>query len=152
TPLGLALGAVIVLLMWQPWHTAAPATPIRLSAELGADVSVASNILSNSALAFSPEGSRLAFVAVKNGAPPQIYIRRLDQLQPSALNGTSNARSPFFSPRGDWLAFFADGKLKKIPVTGGAVVELAAAPNAQGGSWGDDDNIVFAPTAASALQ
>jgi serine/threonine-protein kinase len=94
----------------------------------------------------------LAFVAAKNGAPTQLYIRRLAQLQPSVLAGTSNARSPFFSPGGDWLAFFADGKLKKISVTGGAAIELAAAPNAQGGSWGDDDNIVFAPTAGSALQ
>jgi len=151
-PLGLALGAVFVLLMWQPWHTAAPSTPIWLTAELGADVSLASNIPSNSALALSPDGISLAFVAEKNGAPPQIFIRRLAQLQPSPLAGTSNARSPFFSPGGDWLAFFADGKLKKISVTGGAVVELAAAGNAQGGSWGDDDNIVFAPTAQSALQ
>jgi serine/threonine-protein kinase len=148
---GLLLGAAFILWMWQPWRSAAPATPIRLNAELGADVSLASNVLSNSTLALSPDGSMLAFVAAKNGAPPQIYIRRLAQLQPSALAGTSNARSPFFSPGGDWLAFFADAKLKKISVTGGAAVALADAPNAQGGSWGDDDNIVFAANAGQPL-
>jgi serine/threonine-protein kinase len=83
--LGLALGAGFVLSIWQPWHTAAPGTPVRLSAELGADVSLASNILSNSALAFSPDGSRLAFVAVKNGAPPQFFICFLVDLKSSGL-------------------------------------------------------------------
>jgi serine/threonine-protein kinase len=89
-------------------------------------------------------GPHLAFVGVKNGTS-QIYIRRLGQLQASLLAGTSGAQSPFFSPDGQWLAFFADGKLKKISVTGGAAVTLADAPNGRGGSWGDDGNIVFNP-------
>jgi serine/threonine-protein kinase len=148
--LGLLLGAALVLLMWQPWHRAVPGAPIRLTSELGADASLAANILSNSTLALSPDGSMLAFVADKNGTP-QIYIRRLGQLQASALVGTANAKSPFFNPEGTWLAFFADGKLKKISVTGGAAIGLAEATNAQGGSWGDDDNIVFTPNAGQPL-
>jgi serine/threonine-protein kinase len=148
--LGLLLGASVVLSMWQPWRTVAPGNPVRLSAELGVDASLASNILSNSALALSPDGSILAFVAEKNGTT-QIYIRRLAQLQASALAGTSNARSPFFNTEGTWLAFFADGKLKKISVTGGAAITLADAVNGQGGSWGDDDNIVFTPNAGQSL-
>src|SRR5205823_2460051 len=80
----------------------------------------------------------------KNGTA-QIYIRRLGQLQATTLADTSGAESPFFSPDGQWLAFFANGKLKKISVTGGAAVTLADVPAPHGGSWGDDGNIVFAP-------
>jgi serine/threonine-protein kinase len=96
----------------------------------------------NSALALSPDGSTLAFVGVKDRTA-QIYLRRLGQLQASPLAGTAGALSPFFSPDGQWLAFFADGKLKKISVTGGAAVTLCDAPSFRGGSWGDDGYIVF---------
>ena len=52
---------------------------------------------------------------------------------------------PCFSPDAQWLAFFADLKLKKVPVTGGAVVTLADAPSARGAWWAEDGTIVFAP-------
>ena len=51
---------------------------------------------------------------------------------------------PFFSPDGQWVAFFAGGKLKKISVEGGAAIALCDAPNARGGTWGEDGNIVAA--------
>ena len=62
------------------------------------------------------------------------------------LNGTEGASSPFFSPDAQWVGFFADSKLKKVPVTGGAVVTLAEAPDNRGGSWAEDGTIVFAPS------
>ena len=74
----------------------------------------------------------------------RLYIRPLDQLQATMLSGTEGARNPFFSPDGQWIAFFTGGKLKKISVQGGAVVTLCDAPNDRGGSWGDDGSIVFA--------
>src|SRR5207237_26188 len=99
----------------------------------------------NSALALSPDGSTLAYAGQKGGAR-QIYIRHLGQLQAAPLAGTSGASSPFFSPDGQSLAFFADGKLKKISATGGAAVTLCdVATGHRGGSWGDDGTIVFAP-------
>ena len=58
----------------------------------------------------------------KRDAPPQLHLRRLDTLQATELPGTTDARDPFFSPDGRWVAFFADGKLKKISVSGGAAV------------------------------
>ena len=93
----------------------------------------------------SPDGTLLAFVARTSGRAPQLYVRRLDQLTATPLSGTDGASSPFFSPDGQWLAFFADLKLKKVPVTGGAVVTLADAPNPRGGWWAEDGTIVFAP-------
>ena len=85
------------------------------------------------------------------GRPQQLYVRPLDQLQASPLPGTENARNPFFSPDGQWLAFFAGGKLKKVAVTGGAAVTLCDAPDDRGGTWIDDRTIVFAPQGRSGL-
>jgi serine/threonine-protein kinase len=74
-----------------------------------------------------------------------LYLRRLDQLTALPLAGTDGAVNPFFSPDGRWIAFFADGKLKKVAAGGGATVTLADTPNARGGTWGDDDTLVFMP-------
>jgi WD40 repeat protein len=60
------------------------------------------------------------------------------------LASTENAYAPFFSPAGDWIGFFAEGKLKKIAVEGGTAVTLCDAPSGNGGSWGDDGNIIAA--------
>jgi serine/threonine-protein kinase len=135
--------------LWAPGRTAVPASPVRVNGELGADVSLAANVTGNSALALSPDGSTLAFVGVKAGTA-QIYLRRLGQLQASPLAGTSGALSPFFSPDGQWLAFFADSKLKKISVTGGVAVTLCDVSTTRGGSWGDDGYIVFSNVSGAA--
>src|SRR6185437_1344457 len=79
-------------------------------------------------VALSPDGTVLVFVARTSEEAPQLYVRHLDQLTAMPLSGTAGASIPCFSPDGQWLAFFADLKLKKVPVTGGAVVTLADAP------------------------
>ena len=89
---------------------------------------------------------RVAFVAQKG--PRQIRSSTFgdsNQLQATPLGGTDDALSPFFSPDGRWIGFFADRKLKKIAVSGGAVVTLSDAPNPRGGAWGEDGTIVFSP-------
>ena len=94
----------------------------------------------------SSDGQMLAYSAAPEVTePPRIYVRRLDQLQASMLSGTEGAVAPFFSPDGQWIGFFAGGKLKKVAVAGGAAVTLCDAPNARGGSWADDGTIVFQP-------
>jgi serine/threonine-protein kinase len=137
-----AVLSVAMLVIWRPWRAASPVAPVRVSVELGADVSLASNIQGNSALAISPDGSVVAFVGQKDGAS-QIYVRRLDQLQASPLAGTKGAIGPFFSPDGRWIGFFADAKLKKISITGGAAISLCDATTGRGAWWDDDGNIVF---------
>jgi len=105
--------------LWALWRPAPePAPPLRLSAELGADVSLSTG--SWPAAILSPHGRLLAFVA-SGGAEgrPLLYLRRLEQLDAAPLSGTEGARDPFFSPDGEWIAFFADGKLKKVSVSGG---------------------------------
>ena len=90
--------AVAVLAIWAPWQPAPePATPVRLSVELGADASLVTTF--GAAAILSPDGKLLAFTAQKAaGQRPQLYLRRLEQLQASPLSGTEGAGSPFFSP------------------------------------------------------
>ena len=79
------------------------------------------------------------------GEARQIYIRRLDELRAAPLAGTDGALNPFFSPDSQWIAFFADGKLKKIPAIGGVAVTICSVLNNRGGAWGEDGRIVFSP-------
>ena len=71
--------------------------------------------------------------------------------RPPICRGPTTRTSPFFSPDGRWIGFFAGGKLKKIAVTGGATVTLCDAPNGRGGAWAEDGTIVFLPNAAGKL-
>ena len=140
--LGLAFG---IFALSAPWRRAVPAAPVRLTVELGADVSL--NVTDEGPAAIlSPDGSLLAFVArKKEGERPQLFLRRLDQLQAAPLPGTEGAHSPFFSPDGQSIAFFADGQLKRVAISGGATVVLADAPTARGGAWSEDGTIFFTP-------
>ena len=141
---GVAL--IASLLWWSPWRSTPLRTPRTLLASVGADGSLP--IDSGASAILSPEGATLAFVAQQSGQT-RLFIRKLDQLQATALRGTEGATSPFFSPDGQWIAFFSDLKLKKVSVTGSAAVSLCDAPSGLGGAWGDDDTIIFTPAIAN---
>ena len=102
------------------------------------------------ALALSPDGTRLAYVARQGGAQ-QIYLRALDNLEAKPIPSTEGATAPFFSPDGEWVGFSADGKLKKISASGGPAVTICDASLSRGASWGSQGIIAFAPTTLSAL-
>ncbi len=79
--------------------------------------------------------------------------RTLGRLEATPLAGTEGALSPFFSPDGAWIGFFADRRLKRIPAGGGAAVDIAAVSGyPAGASWGIDNRIVFASGARSPLR
>ncbi len=100
--------------------------------------------------ALSPDGRQLVFVAsVENVS--RLWVRPLDDVTAQPLPGTDGASYPFWSPDGRALGFFADGKLKRLDVGGGAPQVLADAPSGRGGSWSRDGFIVFAPTASGPL-
>lgn len=95
-------------------------------------------------LALSPDGSTVAFVATKDGVR-RIFLRQLDQLEGRAVPGTEGAFcTPFFSPDGQWLAFFSEAKLKKVPLGGGAPITITPLGGVDGASWGADGSIVYA--------
>jgi Tol biopolymer transport system component len=103
------------------------------------------------AVAFSPDGTHLAYVA-RQGGVQQIYLRAMDNLEARPIPGTEGAVNPFFSPDGQWLGFFAGNKLKKVHVTGGAALSLADAAVPLGASWGSQGMIAFAPMGAGVLR
>ncbi len=94
-------------------------------------------------LALSPGGTAIAFVAQDDDGE-RIWIRRLDTLVAQRLAGTEGADYPFWSPDGQQIGFFADGKLKRIPAAGGSVRILADASAPRGGCWLEDGQIVYA--------
>ncbi len=104
--------------------------------------------------ALSPDGSRLAFVAIEDESGlPSLWLRRLDQADAVKLAPSENdGGRPFWSPDGRWLGFFADGKLKRIDPNGGPPQVLCDAPTSRGASWGRDDNIVFSGSFRAGLQ
>ncbi len=97
-----------------------------------------------SAVALSPDGRLLAF-AGRSKDKVQLYVRPLDRFEAQAIAGTDGAANPFFSPDGKWIGFFAEGKLKKVSLDGGAPVALADARNARGEAWGDGNIILVTP-------
>ena len=141
-----AIGFAIAFVLRTP----KPAQPMRLSAEIGADANLY-NEYGNPSVLLSPDGTRLAFVASGSDQKRRIYVRSLDQLQAMALSGTENAEHPFFSPDSQWLGFFADRRLKKVSVEGGAAVTVCDTARGRGGSWSEDGTIVFAPDLRTAL-
>ncbi|HTT23312.1 MAG TPA: protein kinase [Candidatus Sulfotelmatobacter sp.] len=90
----------------------------------------------------SPDGRNIAFVA-SSGGVAQLRIRPLASFNSYVLPGTDGADGVFWSPDGRNLGFFAQGKLKKVAVTGGPVVTVSDVGEARGGSWNRQDVIIF---------
>ena len=95
------------------------------------------------ALAFAPDSSAIAFVASRAGEPPALFLRSLAGAESRLLLGTDGAESPFFSPDGHSIGYFARGQLWRLDVDGGEPQALAAAPSPAGGAWSRDDVIVY---------
>src|ERR1700675_2686459 len=95
--------------------------------------------------ALSPDGKRIVFGAQTSDGKAPLWVRSLDALTAQPLAGTEAAAFPFWSPYSRFVAFFADGKLKKIDASGGPALTLADAPLGRGGSWSRDGVIIFAP-------
>jgi hypothetical protein len=114
-----------------------PEAVVRFPVLLGADETFSGP--GRHIVAISPAGTHLVYTANSG-----LSLRRLDQLHATPLAGTEvEARSPFFSPDGQWIGFYAAGQLKRVAVTGGAPVTVGAADNPWGASWGADDMILY---------
>ena len=96
-------------------------------------------------LAISPDGLRLAYVALNADGKALLWVRPIDSLQALALPGTEDASFPFWSPDSRMIGFFASGKLKKIEASGGPPLTLCDAPNPRGGTWNQEGVILFTP-------
>ena len=147
-----ALGVVALLGLYafrSSWRTSNPNAVgvgvMRFAITLPADQA----LRGTPALALSPDGRQLVYV-VQRGDVRQLYVRSIDQMQAMPIPGTEGAARPFFSPDGQWVGFFAGGKLKKVPLRGGEPISLCDAQSGSA-SWGSKETIIFAPHLGSGL-
>ncbi len=97
----------------------------------------------------SPDGRYLAYR--RRTGNNRLFVRALDSLEEREIQGTEGVTSPFWSPDSTHIAFFAQGKLKQVALSGGPATNIADAPDARGGTWGSDGTIVFAPAVNGGL-
>jgi serine/threonine-protein kinase len=137
------LGAVIAsLAVWLLIQPSSPEQPLNRFVITPSPSASLQNAGWNE-VAISPEGRHIVYT-VTDQNQSRLYLRSLDDVAVIPIDGTEGAQHPFFSPDGRYLAFFAGGKLKRIPLTGGSVLILCdAAGNGVSGHWGSEDTIVF---------
>jgi eukaryotic-like serine/threonine-protein kinase len=130
-----ALALVTAASLWSALkHPSAPQMRMQFAIPLTGEVNH---------LALSADGTMLAFVSTDAIGTDSLYVQRIGAGNATPLSGTIGALYPFWSPDNAWIAFFADGKLKKIPAAGGPAHVLAPAVSPRGGSWGSSGVILY---------
>ncbi len=160
---GLALGVIGTALVMRSSAQPEPApSPIRRTTiNLPDGEKLAFGLRSASSIAISPDGSVLAISTMPLASRPDFYsygavdtrlwLRPVDSLEARAVPGSEGAHRPFFSPDGDSVAFFVRGRLKTVPVTGGAVIDVAPVTDPWGGVWAPDGRIIVTPIAPGGM-
>jgi hypothetical protein len=95
------------------------------------------------ALALSPGGAFLAYVAQRGGVNV-LCVHARQRATTTCIPGTEDAAAPFFAPDGRAIAFFAGGSLKRVRVDGTELKVLAESQGARTGHWAADDTILIA--------
>jgi serine/threonine-protein kinase len=143
--------AAAVLVTWivlSRYSSSQPSLPLpvlfTVAAPSGYEVDV-----SSFPVGVSRDGRTIAIVA-SHGGVQRIYLRDLDRIEATPLPGTEGGFAPFFSPDGQWVAFFANQKLRKVLRAGGAPVTIAdfsefAGNRSVAANWDDQDTIFFTP-------
>jgi serine/threonine-protein kinase len=147
-PWGLVAITTLLAIMWwketrrptllpvNRWNISLPeAAPI-------APIGTAPLAVGQPAVAISPDGSKIVYVAEIDGTT-QLYVRPVDEFEFQAIPGTEGAYHPFFAPDGQWVGFFADNQLQKVSLAGDTPVSLCFVPNPYGATWAPDNKIVF---------
>jgi len=148
--LGATLGLASYRLAYGP-HSASEAASGRTVGRFTEALPSDSRLAPAPALAISADGRTVAYVVDQRGGR-LLYARELQDASARPLPGTDGAEQPFFSPDGRWIAFFADAKLKKVPLVGGSPLVLVdGVVNPRGGTWAIDDAIIFSPSPTSPL-
>ena len=138
----LALGAaLLVAAAFAAWGWLRPEPP-QATARFAFTLPAGATLTGNG-VALSPDGKTVVVTGV-NASDLMLFRRSVDQLEAVPIPGTEGGQYPFFSPDGQWLGFFTQGSLKKVPTAGGPATTIAPSGNRFGASWGADQTIVFA--------
>ena len=106
---------------------------------------------SGSFMALSPDGRSIAFVASSKEGVDRLWLQPLDSLTAKELEGTEHAAQPFWSPDSAALAFFAEGRLKRLDLARGSPRTLdTVSPSGLAGSWSDGGTLLYSRARASA--
>jgi eukaryotic-like serine/threonine-protein kinase len=141
----LAMVAVAGVTWWVA-RRPVPTTRMQFALDFPEEMSV-------SHMALSRDGSMLVFVSPEeNSALPMLFVQHIGSPDVTPLPGTQGASYPFWSPDNTAVAFFANGKLLKMSISGGSPQVLGTAFAARGGSWGSKGVIIYSPDAQSPLQ
>ena len=150
----LAITGLAVLALGAAWaaprlfRAPTPALPSQFTVTAPAGTVIGEDASQSSV---SPDGRLLAFTATDSSGVRRLWIRSLGSLEAHPLPGTERVDLSFWSPDSRNIGFFAEGKLKKIPVQGGAAEVLCAAHDPRGGNWGTGGVILFAPEPAGPI-
>jgi Tol biopolymer transport system component len=140
---GLLLAAALgIFMVFRLRHEPAPVQALRFAVAVPTGTTYAPSEVSR-AFSISPDGTRLVIEALFKGHR-RLFMRPLDSEEAVELEGSLDATSHFWSPDSRFIAFYAGGKLKKIPATGGQPQELCDAPFALVGTWNQEGTILFA--------
>ena len=142
-----AIGAFAVVAVAALWRGPAVVEPP--SARLSISLPAGQELTSYPAI--TADGKTIAYAARQGSDEPVLYLRDINAFDARAVPASNGARQPFFSPDGSWAAFFAQGQLFKVEVAGGTPIPVTAAAIGYGGTWMDDDSIVYTPTLGSGL-
>jgi eukaryotic-like serine/threonine-protein kinase len=146
-PLGLGLTAVAIGAMAAlGWLGRSSPRPGELRLDIATPLAA-----DTYSFAVSPDGQQIVFVAGASRGPLQLWLRALDSATAVPLPDTEGAVYPFWSPDAKSIGFFANGKLRRVDLSGGAAVTLADAAAGRGGSWSVDGQILFTQSASGPI-
>ena len=92
----------------------------------------------------SPDGRYLAYLESDESREPHLRVHSFASGDARPLAGTEAVGTPpFWSPDGRFVAFSDGSTLKRVDVAEGVVESVCDAPGFLGGSWNDNDVIVF---------
>ena len=99
----------------------------------------------------SPDGQTLAYRAARGGNI-RLFVRRVDQAEAVLVGDPTPGEAPFFSPDGEWVAYFSGNALRKVSVRGGPAETIAPmTDNIRGGDWSPDGTIALAGAALATV-
>jgi serine/threonine-protein kinase len=144
----LALAAGYLIAVRQGVSPGPPAAVTRFDVQLE-DASAALSLVFRPTVALSADGGTVAFVAASQGVD-RVYVRTRSEPSVRAIAGSERGSGPALSPDGKWVAFFADGGIRKAAIDGEAAT-IGAARDVRGISWSEDGTLFFTADAASHL-